>query len=285
MDQEVQENTNEEYSIVVVSNDNLSQKIQINKTTNFENFCQDIINQFPENNIFNRKLFYYEAYSHDIIIISNEEEYVTANKKGIEYFYLCDNECDYTQKDDNIKYYNYLKYYSVIIFSPIRILNTEFQNNQRKKMKMRLSQNSNKETNNNNLENMKLNESNKKIINNNKINYSMNNYMYNPMLLNNSMNPMINPMMNSMMNNNMMNPMMNTNVMNTMMNTNVMNPMMNPMMKPMMNNNMMNPMMNNNMMNPMMNNNIMYNNYMNNNVMKNILNTIYLYPFSNKYLL
>ena len=47
------ENIDNENSIIVVSNDNISQKIQVNKTTNFENFCQQIVNQFQDDNIIN----------------------------------------------------------------------------------------------------------------------------------------------------------------------------------------------------------------------------------------
>ena len=293
MSSEEENNNNSEIaSIVVVSNDNLSKKIKVSKTTHMENFFEQILNEFPD---FNRKLFYYEAYSQDLFVIEKEEEYVTANKKSIEYFYLCSNDVDYKSKDEILKNYNYLKYYSVIIFSPIKVLNTEFQNIQRKKMQMNLIKNkpNNNEQNNdtNNLNdddnNSNNNMSHSMNLNNNKLNQMMgNNNLMNPVIynnmansmsLNNNMakqmmmnNSMMYPMMNynNMMNRNMMmnnnNMMMNRNMMmnnNMLMNNNMMNNMINKNM--MMNNNMMNPMMNNNMMNPMMN----YNNMMNKNNM------------------
>ena len=135
---EKENNNTQIASIVVVSNDNLSKKIKVSKTTNMDNFFEQILNEFPD---FNKKLFYYEAYSDELFLIQKEEEYVTANKKSIEYFYLCSNDINYKSKDEELKNYNYLKYYSVIIFSPIKVLNTEFQNKQRKKMQMNLIKN------------------------------------------------------------------------------------------------------------------------------------------------
>ena len=105
MSLEEENNTNSEIaSIVVVSNDNLSKKIKVSKTTHMENFFEQILNEFQD---FNRKLFYYEAYSQDLFVIENEEEYVKANKKSIEYFYLCSNDVDYKSKDEILKNYKF----------------------------------------------------------------------------------------------------------------------------------------------------------------------------------
>ena len=246
-------NNNNIFSIVIVSNDKLSKKIKVSKSTKIENFYQQIINLFPQSENLNIKLFYYEGYSHQIYLIEKEEDYITANKKGIEYFYLCSNDSDYSSINEDMNNYNYLKYYSVIIFSPIKMLNSVFQNIQRKKMQI-------SKNNSSNINNYKksfsmpiknVNNNLNFIVNNN----IMNNNLFNPMMMNNNM---MNPMM---MYNNMMNPMMMN---NNMMNNNMMN-------NNMMNNNMMNNnMMNNNMMNNnMMNNNMMNNNMMNNNMMNN----------------
>ena len=94
-------------SLIVVSNDKLSKEIKISKNTRFEDFKRKIINKFNLPDDFNIKLFYFEAYSHDLFFISKDEEYVTANRKSIEYFYLCSPNEDYSSNNDNIKYYNY----------------------------------------------------------------------------------------------------------------------------------------------------------------------------------
>ena len=274
---------NNEASSIIVSNDETSKKIKIDKNTKLEDFYQRIINVFPPSDNYNMNLFYYEAYSHEKFFISNEKEYVTANKKGIEYFYFCSNSYN---NNDNGEFIDYLKYYSVIIFAPIKILNREFQNVQRKKMQMNTVKIQNNINNNSN---------------NNNANFNSNNLMMNPMTMNNmkinqmsmnlnSMNPMmmnyigINPMgMNQMNINQMdMNPMgMNSMMMNQMgMNYIGMNPMM--INQNMMNQNMMyqmfmkrNMMLNNNMMNPfMMNNNMNYNN-MNIGMVNNMMNQLY----------
>ena len=215
----------DEAAYVVISNDQTSKKIKIDKNTNLGTFYQLIINVFPPSDDCNMKLFYYEGYSHEKNYISDEKDYVTANKKGIEYFYLCSNE------SNNGEYIDYLKYYSVIIFSPIKRLNSEYQNEQRKQMK---------------LEKIKINKINN-INNNNVISNSniMNNNFMNPMNINPMMmNPMnINPMM---MNPMMINPM---NMMNPF-NPNNMNNMMNPFMI----NNMINQFYNLYSANPMMGN-------------------------------
>ena len=115
------------YSSIVVSNDLTSKKINVNKNTNLANFYSEIISNFP--NLEDMKLFYFEGYLKEKFTITNEEEYVIANKKGIEYFYICGNK----KSSDNI---DYLKYYSVILFSPVKSLNKTFQINDRKKMQM-----------------------------------------------------------------------------------------------------------------------------------------------------
>ena len=133
-------NQNNFTSSVVVSNDKFSKIIKVNESTKIEDFYQQIINQFELYNEanFSLKLFYYEGYSHKIIYIEKEQEYVIANKKGIEYFYLCSNSNN-NINNGNINYSNYLKYHSVLVFSPIKILNSDFQNTQRKKMQINLN--------------------------------------------------------------------------------------------------------------------------------------------------
>ena len=113
-------------SYIVVSNDLTSKKIKVNKNTNIVEFYTEISNNFPDLN--NMKLFYFEGYLKEKFVITNEEEYVIANKKGIEYFYICGN-----NSNDII---DFLKYYSVIVFSPVKSLNNIFQINDRKKMQM-----------------------------------------------------------------------------------------------------------------------------------------------------
>ena len=258
-------------SLIVVSNDNLSKEIKISKNTRYEDFKRKILNKFNLPDDFNIKLFYFEAYSHDLFFISKDEEYVTANRKSIEYFYLCSPNEDYSSNNEDI---NYLKYYSVIIFSPIKILNSENQNNQRKKMKLFINNNPN--PNNNNKESDSSNT------NNNSENEMENNFMANSMMLDNNIkismikndvlmsNPMMyNNMKNTMIcNNNMYNTMICNNMNNMMGNNNMMNNMNNNMMGNQMMNNMMNNMNNNMMYNNMMNRTMMFNN-MNNNMMMN----------------
>ena len=111
---------------LVISSDSSSRLIRIDKNTKIGDFYQKIILQFP--NLDSYKLFYYEGYSNNKLYVTNEQEYVTANKKGIEYFYLCSN-----VENDKI---DYLKYHSVIVFSPIQILNNEENNEKRKEMQM-----------------------------------------------------------------------------------------------------------------------------------------------------
>ena len=114
-------------SSIIVSNDSTSKKIRINKNTNFADFYSKILSHFPFLN--NLELFYFEGYMKEKFTIKNEEEYIIANKKGIEYFYLSEN-----KKSSDLL--DYLKYYSVILFSPVKLLNKEFQINDRKKMQM-----------------------------------------------------------------------------------------------------------------------------------------------------
>ena len=292
-------NNNNEASSIVVSNDTTSKKIKVDKNTKLENFYQLIINKFNQNNKFNMNLFYYEGYSHEKLFISNEKEYVIANKKGIEYFYFCSD-----SSNNNDKYSDYLKYHSVIIFSPIKILNHEYQNNERKKMQIKnfIPNKNQKNINNNSNNNMNSNN----MMMNNQMGMKpmmMNNQMgMKPIMMNNQigMNPMkmnnqigINPMI---MNNQMgMNPMMMNNQMgiNPMMMNNPMgiNPMMmnNPMgINPMMmNQNMMYQMfmgrkvMNNNIINPfIMNNNMNYNN-LNSAMVNNMMNQLFKIYSSN----
>ena len=202
-------------SLIVISNDNSSHLININKDTKIGEFYQQIILQFP--NLNNMKLFYYEGYSHNKLYVSNEQEYITANKKCIEYFYLCSDE-----ENDKI---DYLKYHSVIIFSPIKLLNKQENNEKRKSMQMdnsSLTLNKAKTFNNSiNNTNSQFNNMSgcNNVMNNNMMgnNIMMNNFNF-PM--NNMQNMGMNNMNNMMMNNNMMfNPFMN----NMMMNNNMFN--------------------------------------------------------------
>ena len=166
------------YSSIVVSNDLTSKKININKNTNLASFYSEIISNFPE--LEDMKLFYFEGYLKEKFIISNEEEYVIANKKGIEYFYICGNK----KNNDTI---DYLKYYSVILFSPVKSLNKTFQINDRKKMQMEKLETINEidenYVNGGNNGNMNMN-------NMNDINAynQINNYNYNMNLFNNNNN-------------------------------------------------------------------------------------------------
>ena len=301
-------------SYVIVSDDHFSKKLEIFKTTNFSDFYQKILDYFPGAFNYPKKLFYYEAYSHDKKDITNEEEFIIANKKCIEFFYFCPNYSNYCLANDDEENANYLKYHSVIIFCPIEIINTETQKNVKKKMKIIKAKvndnnsnnqiNNNTSMNNNNIyPNVNYNMGMNPMMNNNNLNYSMMNINYNVnnLNLNNQMaysTPMINnnymgnynymnqnnlcqsmyPMMNNYpMNNNIMNNnMINCQLMNNnMMNRNMINN--NNMINYQMMNNGMNQMMNNNMMNPMINsgmNQTMSNNYMMNQMMNNGMNQI-----------
>ena len=115
------------YSSIVVSNGSTSKKIRINKNTNLGCFYSEILSNFPD--LDDIKLFYFEGYLKEKFEITNEEEYVIANKKGIEYFYICG------KKNDN-DIADFLKYYSIILFSPLKSLNKVFQINDRKKMQL-----------------------------------------------------------------------------------------------------------------------------------------------------
>ena len=308
-------------SFVVVSDDNLSKKIKIFKNTNFSDFYQKILEYFPRAFNYIKRLFYFEAYSHEKRIITNEEEYIIANKKCIEFFYFCANYSNNCLMNDDMENTDYLKYHSVILFTPIKIVNTEEQKNAKKKMKIIIKKNTNNYNNNNNqINNSNINQmdmNNNNLSNNYYYNQNFNNmYMYNPMNnmnynmmgmnypmnnlnLNNQMNYMNQPMaynniyygnMNYMNRNNMFNP-INPMMMN---NNNMINNNMNPMV--INNNNMMinnNNMINNNM-NPMMINNhnmimnnrnmMINNNNMNPMMINNNMNPIinnYQYPMIN----
>ena len=114
------------YSAIIISNDSTSKLINIHKDTELQVFYQEICLKFP--NLNDLKLFYYEGYSKKKCYVSNEEEYIIANKKGIEYFYLCENNNSNNELD-------YLRYYSVMLFCPVKRLNNDIQTNDRKKMK------------------------------------------------------------------------------------------------------------------------------------------------------
>ena len=250
-------------SLIVISDDNYSYLIQVDKDTNLASFYNQILLKFP--NLDSMKLFYYEGYSHNKLYITNENEYITANKKCIEYFYTCS---DNSNIDDTNKI-DYLKYHSVIVFSPIKKLNKQANNEKRKEMQIKNDDiqikhfNSNGIINNNNNFNMM----------NNNVDFNMN--FNNSMMMNNNLNMMINNFNMMNVNNNNF-PMNNINNMNMFMNNGMINNSM------MMNNNPM--MMNSNIMfnnNPMMMNNNMGNFNMNNfnnqrmflNCVNNLMNT------------
>ena len=128
------DDNNNTFSFIVVSDDNLSKKFPVKRSTLYSNFYNLIMKYFNQN-IYNLKFFYFEAYSHNKVFISNEKEFVIANKKSIEYLYFYPYQSnDIINEEDN--YYDYLKYHSVLVFSPIKLLNTEFQKNLMKKMKI-----------------------------------------------------------------------------------------------------------------------------------------------------
>ena len=267
-------------SYVVVSDDHVSKKIKIFKNTNFENFYQKVLECFPSAVNYLQKLFYYEAYSHDKMEIKNDEEFLKANQKCIEFFYFCPNYSNYCLQNDDEPNADYLKYHSVIIFTPIKIVNTEDQKNAKKKMKIILKDN-------NQINNESVNVNNNIAMNNNFNNMNMNpmmNMSYNMMGINNQMNQMNfgNPMINNnfMGNMNYMNqnnmsqmnyPMVNNNMIYNNMNNNMIN---NNMNFPMQNNFMNNPMQKNFMNNPIQNS------YMNNTIQNNCMN----YPMQNNYM-
>ena len=225
------ENLNNTASIVI-SSDNSSRLIFINKDTNIGDFYQKIISEFP--NLNSMKLFYYEGYSHNKLYVSNEQEYITANKKCIEYFYLCSEE-----ENDKI---DYLKYHSVIIFSPIKLLNKQENNEKRKSMQI---DNSGVILNKCNTftagQNMNMNGNNFNTTLNSMTGFNNNMMMNNNMTMNNNMMNNYMTMNNNMIMNNFnfpMNNMQNMGMNNMMMNNNMMfSPFMNNMM---MNNNMFN---------------------------------------------
>ena len=213
-------------SKLVISNDFSSCLIEINKNTDICEFYQKIISHY--HNLESVKLYYYEGYSKEKLYVSNEEEYVTANKKCIDFFYLCPQNTNNVDNDKN----DYLKYHSVIIFSPIRLLNTKENNEKRKEMEISFSKkDSSRSVNSYDSDNMN--------INNNHLNNSQNNFINNNFNMNNNI---MYPNPNMMLNNfNMMN--FNNNFQMNFMPYNYMNNMM--------------------MMN---NNNIMFNNNFNNNI-------------------
>ena len=171
-------------SNIIISNDLTFKLIQINKDTEIQTFYQKIYSQF--HNIKDVKLFYFEGYSQKYYI-TNEEEYVIANKKGIEYFYICENDNNYN--DDN--FLDYIRYYSVMLFTPIKRLNDDFQTNERKKMKLKNINNN--QINNNNI-NININN-----FNNQMQNLNLNNNPYYPLMTENNFN---NQMQNLNQNNN-----------------------------------------------------------------------------------
>ena len=256
-------NVNNNSSLIVISKDNSSSLIQLDKNTNLGDFYQKIFANFP--NINNIKLFYYEGYSHNKLYVSNEQEYVTANKKCIEYFYLCPDNSN--EENDNI---DYLKYHSVIVFSPIKLLNKKENNEKRKEMQISnvnipvqhrnsaIFSNNNMTLNNNNMI-FNNNMMNNKMMNNNNMNFN-NNIMNNNMMNNNMMIGNNNMMMNNF------NPNMMFNNFNNMQNFGMYNLIMQKIM--MFNNTfingMNNIMINNNMAN--FNNQFNFINYLNNNL-------------------
>ena len=259
-------------SYIVVSNDLTSKKIKVNKNTNIVEFYTEISNNFPDLN--NMKLFYFEGYLKEKFVITNEEEYVIANKKGIEYFYTCGDKNDNDTTD-------FLKYYSVIVFSPVKSLNNIFQINDRKKMQMQKLEPINEieeeadeidndydyANNVNNILNQNLNN-----INQYNFNIGMNMNNMNNNFINNNIYFQGNPYFNNNMNNNINNFQLNNNFINNYMLMNNNNMMNNQMMKNNLFNNM-NPLLfqNNQNFNNFNNNNIGINGFMNNFQNNNIL--------------
>ena len=216
-------------SKLVISNDSSSYLIEINKDTDIGEFYQKILFKYP--NLNSIKLYYYEGYSLEKLYVSNEEEYITANKKCIEYFYLCPENSNNNNNND------YFKYHSVAIFSPIRLLNTKENNEKRKEMQINISkQDSNRSIKSNNNDNMNynnnMNMNNINMGNNYAMNYNLNMMInnFNMMNLNNNnnfqMNIIPNYYINNMMNNNYMilnNCFNNYNMMNNFGNFNINN--------------------------------------------------------------
>ena len=252
-------------SNVIVSNDNFSRIIKVGKNTNIGDFYEQIMNQFQISDDLEMKFFYFEGYSKEKHYIINEQDYVIANKKGIEYLYFCSKN---NLLNENNDFYDFLKYYSVLIFSPLIKLNNENQKKERKKMQLLKYNENNNTINNNNNNNLINNNDNSNLMNNFMMNYNItggNITMNNPMMMINTMNN------NIMMNNPIMK---NNNMINTM-NNNMINKMNNNMINTMKNNMMMNC---NNMMNSnnLMNNNIMMKNMMNNPILFNtFMNQLY----------
>ena len=259
-------------SYIVVSNDLTSKKIKVNKNTNIVEFYTEISNNFPDLN--NMKLFYFEGYLKEKFVITNEEEYVIANKKGIEYFYTCGDKNNNDTTD-------FLKYYSVIVFSPVKSLNNIFQINDRKKMQMQKLEPINEieeeadeidndydyANNVNNIINHNINN-----INQYNFNIGMNMNNMNNNFINNNIYFQGNPYFNNNMNNNINNFQLNNNFINNYMLMNNNNMMNNQMMKNNLFNNM-NPVLfqNNQNFNNFNNNNIGINGFMNNFQNNNIL--------------
>ena len=101
---------------IVVSDGRCSKIIKINNSTNFEMFKEKIKNEFYLNDVSNMSLFYYELYSDEKKIIKNEEDYIIANKKGIEYLsFIMDSFGNYLDGTGD-KIYDYLIYHSIIVF-------------------------------------------------------------------------------------------------------------------------------------------------------------------------
>ena len=124
------------YSYLVISNDNISKKLKIFKTTTLTNVYQEIINFFPQTNNIKFELFYYEGYYFEKLFIRNEEDFVKAMKKNIEYLYFFPKYSNNYLLNEEFENYDYLKYHSVIMFSPIQTLNSEKQKEEMKKMKI-----------------------------------------------------------------------------------------------------------------------------------------------------
>ena len=192
-------------SKLVISNDSSSYLIEINKDTDIGDFYQKVIFKYP--NLNSIKLYYYEGYSREKLYVSNEEEYIKANKKCIEYFYLCPE----NSNNNNNNKTDYLKYHSVVIFSPIRLLNTKENNEKRKEMQINISkQDSNISINSDNINYNHNNNMNNNFNmgNNYAMNYNLNMMInnFNMMNLNNynnnfQMNFIPNNNINNMMNN------------------------------------------------------------------------------------
>ena len=163
----MEEGNNNIASYIIVSDDNYSKKVPVYKSTNFDDFYTQILNLFPKSFNYKRQFFYYEGYSHEKNNISNDKEFIIANRKNIDYLYFCPNYSNYCLMNEDEENNDYLKYHSVITFCPIEILNTEFQNNQRKEMKINFNKDEFlKKYKNNNNQNINKGNINPKINNN-----------------------------------------------------------------------------------------------------------------------